>query len=146
MCDRAIRGFVMDLRRLTTLKQKLIEAKNFSEILGFFLDEFGNDPDFISLGQRVADPFLEAVVTQVGQELFGQTTKPSNLLLTRLPEYSFIHGACHFHGRLANVIYFEDIHSGLMAIVPPAGSNETKVIRFSGRPLTPPRRGEPSLN
>jgi hypothetical protein len=135
----------MNLALLATLKDKLVHAKNFGDVMNYFFDHFGEDPDFIALGNRADDPFLEAVFEQVGEQIFGGRVRVGNLLLTHLPEHQFIHGGFLLNDRLANVIYFEDIHMGLMAVVWSVVPAETKMVRFSGRPL-PPRGQEPSRN
>jgi hypothetical protein len=127
----------MDLTLLATLKDKLIHAKEFSDVMNYFFDHFGEDPDFIALGERTESPFLVAVLEQVGEQMFGRSVQLTNLLMTRLPEHQFIHGGFIINGRLANLIYFEDIHKGLMAVVASVSPGETKFVRFTGRPMPP---------
>jgi hypothetical protein len=134
----------MDLNLLDTLKEKLVHARDFSEVWAYFFDHFGEDPEFIACGERARHSFLEAVLTQVGSELFGRKVPVSHLLLTRLPERQFLHGGFSLNGRLANVIYFEDIQVGLIAVVLSMSSGETRLARFSGRPR--PVSREPSVN
>ncbi len=125
----------MDLKLLAILKDKLIHAKDFSDVWNYFFDHFGEDSDFIALGERAEDSLLEAIIQEVGLQLFPNRVVLSNLLLARLPEHQFIHGGLMINGRLANVIYFEDIHMGLMAVVTSLKPGETKMIRFSGQPM-----------
>jgi hypothetical protein len=125
----------VNLSLLRTLKQKLTTAKEFSAVFTYFLDHFGEDPEFIAQGERTDSPFLEAVLAEVGKELFGKAVRVADVLLTRLPEHGFIHGACTLDGRLANVLYFEDVCTGLLAIIASFTANDTKLVRFSGRPL-----------
>jgi hypothetical protein len=134
----------MDLTRLATLKDKLLHADNFGKVWEYFLDHFGEDPAFIALGDRASDPFLEAVLAEVGKQLFHRDVTVSDLLLTRLPEQEFLHGGCTLNGRLANVLYFEDVHTGLLAVVMSLAPADTKLVRFSGRPK--PRNLGPSQN
>jgi hypothetical protein len=134
----------MDLTLLATLKDRLIHAENFSQVWEYFLDHFGQDPDFIALGERTDDPFLEAVLTQVGTELFHREVTPTDFLLTRVPEHQFVHGGCILNGRLTNVLYFEDIYTGLLAVVMSVTPAETKLVRFTGRRLQ--RNLAPSQN
>jgi hypothetical protein len=125
----------MDLSLLTTLREKLHQAQKFADVWDFFLTHFGEKAEFMHEGQRASDPFLEMVLAEVGQQLFGRPVKVTNMLLTRIPEYSFIHGTVHIEGKLTSAIYFEDIHKGILAVlwsfVPP----ETKFVRFTGRAL-----------
>ena len=129
----------MDLKLLETLKQRLLTAKEFEQVFTYFLDQFGEDPEFIAQGERTDSPFLEAVMGQVGKELFRREIRVTDVLLTRLPEQQFIHCACRLAGRLANVIYFEDVRTGLLVVILSEKAGETKFARFSGRPLHGPR-------
>jgi hypothetical protein len=125
----------MDLTLLATLKERLTTATQFSDVLDYFLTHFGENPEFIKLGERTRDSFLEAVLEQVGAQLLGHPVKPRNLLLTRLPEHMFVHGTATLEGNLTTALYFEDIHTGLLAVLWSASPSETKLVRFSGRPL-----------
>jgi hypothetical protein len=134
----------MDLTLLTTLKDKLLHTKDFTQIWEYFFDQFGEDPAFIALGERTRHPFLETVLEQVGRQLFGKPVTVAKLLLTRLPEQQFLHGGCTLNGKLANVIYFEDIHMGLLAVVLSVTPSDTKMVRFTGQPM--PANWSPSQN
>jgi hypothetical protein len=134
----------MDLTQLTTLKEKLIHARNFTRVWEYFMDQFGQDPEFIALGDTTEDPFLEAILLHVGKGLFGRAVTSADFLLTRLPEHQFLHGGGTIDGRLANVLYFEDIRIGLLAVVVSINPSETKMVRFSGRPM--PADWSPSQN
>ncbi len=134
----------MDLNRLATLKDKLVSAKDFAPVWTYFFDNFGEDPAFIALGERTHSPFLEAVLQQVGRALLQKDVTLTDVLLTHLPEHQFIHGACVINGALANLIYFEDVHVGALAVVTSVSPGETKMVRFTGRPLH--GHHEPSVN
>jgi hypothetical protein len=134
----------MDLTLLATLKEKIASAKDFGSVWSYFFDHFGEDPAFIALGERTQDAFLEAILLQVGGELFGRQVALGNLLLTRLPEHHFIHGGFTLGGKLANVIYFDDIQTGLLAVLFSVTPSETKMVRFTGRRM--PSGGTPSRN
>jgi hypothetical protein len=136
----------MNLERMAELKDKLIHGAKFADVMSFFLAHFGNDPAFIRLGALTRHAFLEGVLGEIGRQMFGRPTPPSDLLLTRLPEWHFIHGGCFFNGRVANVLYFEDVAVGLLAVAPFSPAEETRLARFTGKPLAPPRVGRPSVN
>jgi hypothetical protein len=134
----------MDLSLLATLKDKLATASDFSEVQRYFLDHFGEDPEFMKLGEKARHPFLEAVFAQIGQQLFRSPAALMELLLIRLPEHHFIHGSCVLNGRLSQVIYFEDVQLGLLTVLASLTPPETKYARFSGRAM--PRGWSPSTN
>ena len=125
----------MDLALLATLKQELLHSQDFKQIWSYFMDNFGEDPAFIALGERTRHPMLEAIVSQTCGQLFGKPVSLGNLLLTRLPEHHFIHGGFMVQGRLATVFYFEDIQVGLITVVMAFGTGDNRLIRFTGRPL-----------
>src|SRR5258707_11765033 len=99
------------------------------------MDHFGEDPEFIDLGEATRDPFLEAAIAQIAAQLFGgkRDVVVTKMLLTRLPEQQFIHGGIVLGGKMGNVLYFEDIHVGLLALIWSVEPSETKMARFTGR-------------
>jgi len=134
----------MDLAQLQQLKQQLLHEEQLSRIWLYFMDHFAEKVEFIAIGEEARDPLVEAVIAQIGQQLFGDDGAVSHLLLSRVAEQDFIHGGFALGGRVGGVIYFEDLHMGLLMVTDHPPSIEVKYARFSGRPL--PRRGEPSRN
>ena len=136
----------MDLELLTVLKDKLVHATQFADVINYFFDHFGEDAEFIGLGDATRHAFLESVLAEVGRQMFGNQVAIMDVLLTRLPEQHFIHGGGVLNGRVATVLYFEDIAVGLVAVASPS-SKETKLARFTGKPLKHPAGlDKPSLN
>jgi hypothetical protein len=125
----------MDLTRLQELKQKLLNDKELAPVWGFFFDHFAEDPEFIALGQRTRHAFVEAVLAQVGPQMFPGAGPASGLLLTRLADQQFIHGGFFLGGRPGGVIYYEDARVGLITVANLPPSTEVKYARFSGMPL-----------
>jgi hypothetical protein len=134
----------MDLQLLETLKEKLGSATNFSDVQTYFLDHFGENPAFMSLGEPTSHPLIEATLGAVATELFGEPVPVTGLRLVRLADEQFIHGGFTVRGRIGSVFYFEDIHVGLATLIWTLTPPETKFVRFSGRPL--PRGSVPSRN
>lgn len=133
----------MDLSLLETLKEKLQTAKDFSDVLDYFLTNFGEKRAFIDLGERTEEPFLALVLEQIAKQLFKKgPARIEQLLLTRLADQQFIHGGFLVNGHLGTVMYFEDVPIGL-AVVSALGG-QTHYARFTGRPLPP--RPTPSAN
>jgi hypothetical protein len=114
---------------LETLKKKLVAAENFGDVLEYFFDHFGENPEFISLGKPTLHPMLEAVIQHTGSQIMGKQVKVRNLMLVRLPEQKFIHGGFLMDGKVGNVFYFEEIQMGLMSVVTSLGG-ETKMARL----------------
>ena len=134
----------MDLAQLQQLKQELQREKTLSRIWLFFMDHFGDKEEFVAAGEDARDPFVEAVIANVGQQLFGEDGAVSDLILCRVPEQYFIHGGFALGGRIGGVIYFDDLKMGLLMVTDRPPSIEVKYARFSGKLL--PRRDGPSLN
>jgi hypothetical protein len=128
----------MDLSKLETLKEKLVSAKDFSEVWTWFLDHLGENPEFMGLGERVKDPFLEMVLRQIGQQLFGRPVELHDILFVYLKEHGFVHGALTLEDRPATVFYFQDIKQGLVVIAWSLAPTETKFARFSGYAMPTP--------
>jgi hypothetical protein len=134
----------MDLARLQELKQKLLHEERLAPVWEFFLSRFGENPEFIALGERARHPFVETVVAEVGRQMYPREAEVSGLLLTRVPGRQFLHGAFSVGGRIGGVIYFEDARVGLVVVPDKPPSIEVKYARFSGHPVR--SRGEPSRN
>ncbi len=122
----------MDLNRLSTLKEKLVDAEDFGDPWDFFFDHFGEDPEFFECGERTESSLLKAVLTRIGQELFGDDATTTEPTLVELQEHHFIHGSCFIQGRLTVVIFFSDIDMGLLSVLDPTkGDHYTALVRFS---------------
>jgi hypothetical protein len=138
-------GCTMDLTRLQELKRKLLQEAQLPPVWGYFLDHFGDKQEFRVLGDRVNHPFVEAVVTEVGKQLFGPKKSVRDLILKRIDDANFIHGGFMIDGHIGGVIYFEDEQMGLVMVAEMPPSIEVKYARFSGQQV---RRKipEPSQN
>ncbi len=134
----------MDLSRLQELKTKLIHDKDLFPVWGFFLDHFGNNLEFMKLGEPVSHEFIESVVPRTGLQMFPQDGMVCTLQLVRLADQQFIHGGVNVAGRVGGVFFFEDVQVGLLAVSDHFPSDETKMARFSCQPLRRP--GTPSRN
>ncbi len=125
----------MDLSKLATLKAKLLTAKNFGEVTGYFLDHFGDHPAFIELGEPTSDEFLVQVLAEVASQLFHKTVAMHDVRLVRLPDHGFVHGGFMVQGKVGTLIYFEDVCKGLISFAWSLAPPETKYARFTGRPV-----------
>lgn len=129
----------MDLKKLSTLKDKMVNAEDFSEPWNYFFDHFGESPAFMGLGKTTRPGLLEPIVQEVGAQLFGKDVSVSPLMLMKIPEYDFVHGSCFINGQLAAIIYFKDIDMGLLSVITPTASHslETSLIRISSYMVEP---------
>lgn len=131
------------LKRLPTLKLKLVTATEFSDVLNYFFDHFGENEEFMGLGKADRHPLLEEVLAHSARAVL-QTSLivMKNVFIIHVPGYHFVHGAFQVNGNLANFFYFEDIDTGMMAMTPSPTSNETRFIRFSCQQLGKPPRSQ----
>jgi hypothetical protein len=125
----------MDLTRMQELKRKLLHEAQLPPVWVYFLDHFGDKQEFRVLGDRVNHPFVEAVVSEVGRQLFGGATTVRDLILKRIDDVKFIHGGFMIGGHIGGVIYFEDEQMGLVMVAEMPPSIEVKYARFSGQPV-----------
>lgn len=120
----------MDLSRLETLQQLLLESRDFMEVWDYFMTHFAEAEGFMDVGVNYSSPALEAIFAQSAQQVIGAFTPVDQVMLIRLPEQRFVHGAAMLGHRLANLIYFEEVGVGLAGIVMSA-SGDNRVIRFT---------------
>jgi hypothetical protein len=123
----------MDLSLLSVLKERLIQAKQFSEVWEYFMDHFGENRQFLVLGERVRHALLEDLITQMAKKLCDVDVKVEDILLKSLAEQQFFHGGVISpQGEMINVLYFDDIDMGTLAVAS-IRSPMTTVARFSVR-------------
>jgi hypothetical protein len=133
----------MDPSLLATLKQRLVNATDFSDVWTYFLDHFGEDPAFLALGERTRHDVVETLLVQTAKKLCRLDVPAANVLLTSLPEHQFIHGGIFAKGHMINVLYFGDIFMGTIMVCT-LGSDQTHVLRFTGREVVD--QTKPSMN
>jgi hypothetical protein len=124
----------MDLSRIDDLKGRLHEAKEFSRVWDWFLTNMGEDLEFMALGVPACDDFLMKVIEQIAAQIFGKRVPVNRMMLVRIPEKEFVHGSVMLNGVQGGVLYFEDIHKGMLCVTGFA-DRETKFVRFTGRAL-----------
>jgi hypothetical protein len=85
------------------------------------------------------------MLRQIAKEVFKRDVNLGEVLLTRLAEHQFIHGGCVLEGGLTNVLYFEDVQTGVVSMIAPAFGGKTQFVRFSTRKVLH-NRSKPSPN
>ena len=114
------------VERLDGLKDKMLQETDFREIYTYFLDNLADDPQFKKIGKEVKRPEIKRLAARIGKEVTG-TGHVTKLILIKVPKYPFLHGPLFVDGCMSNLIFFEDIHIGLMAILLP--TRETHFVR-----------------
>ncbi len=120
-----------DLQKLAHLKRLLVEATNFFDVYGYFMDHFGQSPELMTLGVPVHDPVFVGVLEQLGSRVIGQKAKITQPLLLRWAEQKLIHGAFVLGNHVGSVFYFEDIEKGLAAFGSMESEGPSQLARFS---------------
>jgi hypothetical protein len=121
----------MKLEKIHQLKEKLQQEKDLSKIWSYYMDEFGDIPEFSDFGEPVQQDSLLAVITQVCQQIFGKPININDILTIYIKEYKFYHAPFMANNHIGGVIFFEDINTGLIAVTS-AGSKLAKYSRFTG--------------
>jgi hypothetical protein len=121
----------MKIEKLYQLKEKLQKETDLSKIWLYYMDEFGDVPEFSDLGEPVRQDSLLAVITQVCQQIFGKPIHINDILTIYIKEYKFYHAPFMANNHIGGVIFFEDINTGLIAVTS-AASNLAKYSRFTG--------------
>jgi hypothetical protein len=125
----------MDLSGLAILKKKLITASEFVPVWEYFMTHFGENREFMLLGEPVQSPIIEASVAQAAQGIFKMPVSAAKLRLIRLPAHRFIHGPVSLFGKFGNVFYFEDVGVGLLTIVLKMDGSDNRLARFTTQTL-----------
>ncbi|MEC4817793.1 MAG: hypothetical protein SAK29_31655 [Scytonema sp. PMC 1069.18] len=134
----------MKINRLQELKQKLTNEADLSNIWLFYMDHFADDPKFTELGEPAYNEYLNAVLHQTCQQMFGRAIKITNFFLIHIAKYRLFHGPFQVEGRIGGIIYFEDTKIGLLAVS--ADNPPTDAVMYSRfseiAQLSPPHRND----
>jgi hypothetical protein len=123
----------MTLLAVSELKRKLATETEFGEIWRHYFDQFAENEAFLKLGRRVRSPDFERVISNVGFRLLVDEIELRQVMLTEIPEYSMLHGACLVNGHVAAVLFFADIDMGLLAITLSVDEGRMLYGRFTTR-------------
>ena len=129
--------------RLEELRKQLREATEFQKVYTYFFDHLGENEEFLSNGERIDHPLLEATLKGIVETLLKKTVAPS-FLFVRVHGEPFIHGSCIVAGHLMTYFFFEDIAQGMTAVVSLSQRTKTHFIRFATELRRPPPK--PSTN
>ena len=121
-----------NLDKLNSLRLKLIAESDFSKIMDYFFDHFGENAEFHMLGRPLNDPkhpIMESVPTTAGALLANTGAKLKSVGIHEiraisLPEHKLIHGSVTMQGHVLVFFYFEDLDVGMICQItdsPPTG-------------------------
>lgn len=113
------------------LRQLLVQATDFSDVYGYFMDHFGQSPELMTLGEPLSDTTFLEVLELIGSQIIGMKARISQPFLLHLAEHGFIHGVFRLGDHIASVLYFEDVKMGLAAFGGLGSEGPSQFARFS---------------
>jgi hypothetical protein len=131
----------MDLTHLERFKRRLLVTDQFDLVAQDFLTHACGDDAFLELGEFVESPLLTGIIHAAGRRCFGHDSRLECLALKRIGPSNFIHGSFLIGGRMASVMYFDDVDIGVVSIAARSPHPTTEFVRFAAH--TP---HDPSLN
>jgi len=123
------------------LRQKLQHPSDYEKALYYFLEEFAGDAAFnLQCEPEEALNVVGALKQVVGKTL-GQPAVLENQRIMRLAQFKFTHGNASVAGRILLFFYFEDLNTGLMAVIPGVkGATEVARFRLTGSAAANPKQ------
>jgi hypothetical protein len=116
-------------RHLRVLKEKLQRATEYEQALYYFLQEFAGDAAFIQQCEPEESLHLVAALNHVVGKALGKETKLENPRVFRLAQSRFSHGNAAADGRVVLFFYFDEVDTGIMALIPGL-RGEAEIARF----------------
>ena len=124
----------MDPSHFATLRDKLRHAEKFQSIWEYFVDHIADDPEFNGDSHRTRSEFLEPMFEQFCKSAVGRKPDPKELLFVRYGKEHFIHGGAPVGSLIVNVLFFEDLMTGVFCVTDPFGKRPTQFARFNAKP------------
>ncbi len=125
----------MNLAALSDLKRQMMTAPDYAAVMHTFMDVFGEEDEFFSLGRRTREPLLEQVMKLAAEQALARPVTLRRVTLIEIPEHAFVHGALNVNDSMAMVLFFRDVFTGVMSIANPFVSDNVQFIRFGGKIL-----------
>ena len=124
---------------LGVLRERMLHPTDYETAIHYFLEEFAGDEKFV--GQSEPDDALHLVALLGGcaAKSLGRRVPFDEPKVFRVPAHGFYHGSAAVAGRVMLFVYFQEVETGVAAIIP-GSSGAMDVVRFrlpSG--LTDPR-------
>ena len=115
---------------LKKLKELMKTEKNLTNLMDYFLTHLGEDKQFVKKGKVLRrHEMLEAIAKKLTNELFEQQWEEVSLYLVKPKNTDFYHGFGTVGTCGINLIFFEDISMGLLAV--PVLGGTSHFFRFT---------------
>jgi len=134
----------MNPRNIETLKRMAVHEKELHKVMTYFIDHLCEQRGFASAGVPHRDPLLNTVMQEVGRHVLGAQVVLHETMLIRLPAFRFVHGIVRLGDSLGSVIYFEELHTGVLALSVDMSTGEMMFVRI--RCAAVPAGEDPSVN
>ncbi len=115
---------------LSVLLERLQHPTDYEKALHYFLEEFAGDEPFVTGGDVVEVPLLDAVLRHVLQSASGKPHPFRAHRIMRVHGHGFHHGSGSVDGRVVLFFHFESVNKGLVAVIP-GFQGPVDVARFS---------------
>lgn len=134
----------MNLQQVEELKSMVIHDRELKPVMEYFFDHFAGDPEIYTSGVPWRDPVLATVLEGAARQILGSGVELCGLVLTHLPEHRLVHGSMSLGGAQAAAVFFDDVKTGVMAMITDLDQAEVMHIRISYGEL--PAACDPGLN
>ncbi len=124
----------MPTQFIATLKEMLVQGKDFYAVQNYYLDHVA---EIMGKGDTVKDTMLEEVLHQSSRAAVKGEARIAQMLIMRVAEHGFLYGGFLVNGRPASVFYFEEIQTGLLAVVGQGNASVVSRFRCEIRPEPP---------
>ena len=120
---------------LGVLRGRLLHPTDYDQAVGYFLEEFAGDAEFIRASDPDEAPHLKTVLSHVASKAFGKRVEIEGALVSHLREHRFYHGNAQAEGRIVLFFYFAAEDVGLMMLIPGMrGQADIARFRLNGVP------------
>src|SRR6185312_9760931 len=123
---------------LGVLRGRLLHPTDYDQAVGYFLEEFAGDAEFIRASDPDEAPHLKTVLSHVASKALGKRVEIEGALVSHLREHRFYHGNAQADGRIVIFFYFEADDVGLVMLMPGV-SSQADVARFRLNGIADPR-------
>jgi hypothetical protein len=123
---------MLDLGKLATLKQLLVDATDFGDVYGYFMDHFGTSKELVTMGEPYSDATFTAALERIAGALSGnRKARLAEPFFLRVAEHGFVHGVFAIGDRIGSVLYFEDLEKGLLGFGPSGSEGPSELARVT---------------
>lgn len=118
--------------KIQALKNMLVTNDEFKDTFKYFFDNLGENEAFVGGGKIVKSKIMKGTLDSVSRQIFGVPATIAHLRLLKTGKENFLHGSCFLNGKVAVILYFEDINTGMLGISMSPATGQMSYVRFSG--------------